>query len=303
VATPQSGLFDADLAQHYVLEYRFSRASHAPQLRDALRAIPDLGAPAAHGHPHVVAAFGPRSWRALRPGDAPPTLSDFATLDGGNGRFAPATQNDVLLWVQSERVDMAFDAALAIGRAFDGAAALQVDLRGFRYLDSRDLTGFVDGSANPQGDARRRVAQVPDGEPGAGGSFVMSQRWVHDLRAFAGLAVPDQERVIGRTKADSVELEGSAMPPDSHVSRTDLKVDGEAVEIFRRSFPYGRVGEHGLYFLAFACAQSPFSTLLESMYGLTGDGLQDQLLSFTRPVTGSFWFAPTCEMLAAALSR
>jgi putative iron-dependent peroxidase len=108
--------------------------------------------------------------------------------------------------------------------------------------------------------------------------------------------------VIGRTKADSVELQGDAMPADSHVSRTDAKVDGVAMKIFRRSFPYGTVTRHGLYFLAFACDVERFDVQLRRMYGVSGDGLQDRLTGFSRAVTGAYWFAPAKEDLDAALA-
>lgn len=109
-----------------------------------------------------------------------------------------------------------------------------------------------------------------DAVPHAGGSFIMAQRWIHDLAGFGALPVADQERVIGRTEADSIELTGNAMPPDSHVSRTDIKHGGEAVKIYRRSSPVGRVADAGLYFLAFSADPDRFRWLLESMYGLAG---------------------------------
>lgn len=262
---------------------------------DAVRAA--LGSLAGLRVPLVV-AFGDVLWRSLAPAAAPDTLRAFSAIEGPDGLRAPATQGDLMFWIQGDAIDDVFDAALEIGTALSALGELRVDLRGFVYHDSRDLTGFVDGSANPKGDAARAAALVADG-PGAGGSFVLSQRWVHDLRRFETLSTGVQERVIGRTKPDSVELEGDAMPPDSHVSRTDISRDGEALKIFRKSFPYGSVGEHGLYFLAFAREIRRFDLLLESMFGLGGDGVHDHLLQFTRPVTGSYWFAPSVEDLEA----
>ena len=173
---------------------------------------------------------------------------------------------------------------------------------GFRFRNSRDLTGFVDGSANPKGDAQQAATLVQGGEY-AGGSFVLAQRWVHDLSRFGSLPEADQERVIGRTKPDSIELERDAMVPDSHVSRTDLKRDGNAVKIYRRSCPVGTVRDAGLYFLAFSADPQRFRWLLDSMFGRTGDGLHDHLLHFSRPVTGSFFYAPPRNALLRAFER
>ena len=167
------------------------------------------------------------------------------------------------------------------------------DLAGFQYLDSRDLIGFIDGTANPKEDKAREAVLIPDGQTGEGGSFVLSQQWVHNLPAFNTLSRSEQEQVVGRTKPDSIELEGEAMPPTSHVSRTDYKENGKAMKIVRRSAPYGTVEEHGLYFLAFACELRRFQVLLERMFGASGDGVSDQLIRYSKPVTNSYWFAPS----------
>ena len=293
---PQPGIFAAG-AQHYALEYRVRGHEEPEAIRSALSGLAAVGE---RTDPHVVVAFGDSLWRALAPGRIPAGLREFSAIEGADGLRAPATQGDLMFWIQGDALDANFDAALEIGGALSALGELRVDLRGFVYHDSRDLTGFIDGSANPVGDDAVAAAVIADG-PAEGGSFVLSQRWVHDLRLFGTLPVPDQERVIGRTKPDSVELTGDAMPADSHVSRTDISRGGEAVEIYRKSFPYGTVGEHGLYFLAFACRIERFAFLLDSMFGLTGDGVHDRLLQFTRPVTGAYWFAPAAEDLAELL--
>ncbi|MDH5749785.1 MAG: Dyp-type peroxidase, partial [Rhodospirillales bacterium] len=173
---------------------------------------------------------------------------------------------------------------------------------GFLYRDSRDLTGFIDGTANPKGGDIQIAALIPEGSNEAGGALMLSQRWVHDLEAFGKVPVAEQERIIGRTKPDSIELEGDAMPPDSHVSRTDVKVGEIAQKIYRRSFPIGTAAEHGLYFLAFACDIGRFQVQLERMFGVAGDGVHDRLIEFSKPVTGSYWFAPSMETLADVIS-
>lgn len=303
--TPQPAIF-TEGGHHYALEYRLRGHEDPAAIRAALASLPSRGSggPSSPGDggPHLLVAFGDALWRALAPAAVPDGLRAFETVEGPGGMRAPATQGDLMFWIHGDAIDEVFDAGLEIGAALSALGELRVDLRGFVYHDSRDLTGFVDGTANPRGADAVEAAVVSRG-PGAGGTFVLSQRWVHDLRRFGALAVGDQERVIGRTKPDSVELSGDAMPADSHVSRTDVSRDGAAVKIYRRSFPYGTVGEHGLYFLAFACRLERFTVLLDSMFGRSGDGLHDRLLQFTRPVTGAYWFAPSVEDLREVLGR
>lgn len=293
MATPQSGIFAEGSASHHMLEYGVA-ADFDPAAVAAVRALFDT--PTVNG----VVAFGPALWRRLNAAAAPDALKPFEKIAGAEGHIAPATQRDLLVWIHGGSHDEVLDAALATQRAMAGTATLALDLPGFLYRDSRDLTGFVDGSANPKGGDRQLAALVPEGLPGAGGAHVLSQKWVHDLDAFNELPVAEQEKVVGRTKPDSIELEGDAMPPDSHVSRTDVKLDGTALKIYRRSVPYGGVKEKGLYFLAFSGDPMRFDVMLRRMYGLWEDGVHDQLIHFTAPVTGSYWFAPSEEDLRQA---
>ena len=128
----------------------------------------------------------------------------------------------------------------------------------------------------------------------------MTQQWVHDLPKFTALEVATQEAVVGRTKVEDIELEGEAMPADSHVSRTDVTEDGVAMKVYRRSSPYGGVREHGLYYVALACDLYRFDIQLRRMYGLTDDKLHDRLIEFSRAVTGAYWYVPGTGDLEAA---
>ncbi len=291
---PQAGIFQEGSRHHHFLEYALPPG--------AVKSVAAEACAAARGGrgdgAAVVVAFGARLWREIAPGDMPEGLRDFAAIEGavieGAGPLlAPATQRDLLFWVQGEGRDAVLDRALALHRALGAGARLELDLAGFTYHDSRDLTGFIDGTANPKDEERHEVALVPRGRPGAGGAFVLSQKWIHDLEAFGALPVAEQERVIGRTKADSIELEGAAMPADSHVSRSDVKLDGVAQKIYRRSTPFGGAAEHGLYFLAFARELSRFEVQLRRMFGVSEDRLHDRLMAFSRPISGSYWFAPS----------
>ena len=293
MGTPQSGIFVEGASFHHFLEYDVTASRQ--DAAAAVRAVLDV---AAGSKVNVVIAFGPALWGSLCPGAGPDALRPFSPIDG-KGRAAPANQRDLFVWVHGDHHDDVLDTALDVHRALAAVGTLALDERGFVYHDSRDMTGFVDGTANPKGDDRATAALVPEGRAGAGGAYVLTQKWVHDLDSFRALPVSEQECVIGRTKPDSVELTGAAMPPDSHVSRTDVKVDGVAYKMYRRSAPIGTVSEHGLYFLAFACDPIRFDVSLQRMFGVAGDGVHDRLTEFSKAVTGAYWFAPSREDLAA----
>ncbi len=303
MAGAQTGIFAEGSAHHYYLEYDVAADASVEDLRAGLRAAlsPAPGV-AAGREPHRVVAFGDSLWRLLSRGPVPDGLCAFGGVAGERGRSAPATQHAIWLWLHGDAHDENFAGALHAHRALGEVAPLALEERGFTFRDSRDLTGFIDGTANPKDNDRQVTALLPEGVSGARGSFVLTQRWVHDLTAFHALPLKEQERVIGRSKPDSVELEGAAMPQTSHVSRTDLKRDGAELKLYRRSAPIGTVREHGLYFLAFACDPRRFQMILESMFGGIGDGLHDRLVEFSKPTSGSFYFAPCQEELSAALA-
>jgi porphyrinogen peroxidase len=301
MSTPQPGIFSEESRHHHFLEYTIPPGAAAGDLRGALaRALADR-TDATGGATHVVAAFGARLWKELSPAQVPDGLRPFAAIEGKDGRTAPATPRDLWIWIHGAGIDRVFDRALSAHRAIAGLARLELELSGFTYFDSRDLTGFVDGSANPRGDQAREAALVPSGSAGECGSFVMTQRWIHDLASFHALPVAEQERVIGRTKADSVEMEGDALPRTSHVSRTDVVQEGRPIKIYRRSVPFGSVREHGLYFVAFGRDLGRFDVLLRRMFGVAEDGIRDRLTDYSRPTTGSYWFAPSQEDLSRLL--
>lgn len=297
MAKPQPGIYREGSLFHHVLEYQIDESFDPQAIRTVIAdAIPQA---VDQSEPRVasVVAFGSSLWQRLAPELLPEGLLEFTEIKGWGDTACPATQGDLLVWLHGQGHDDVFDAARSLHATVGTIAKLHLDQPGFTYRDSRDLTGFIDGTANPKGPAAHDAALVPAGQAGTGGAFVLSQRWVHDLPAFNRLSVADQEQVIGRTKADSVELQGDAMPETSHVSRTDVSLHGVPQNIYRRSFPYGAAAEHGLYFLAFACRVDRFAIQLDRMFGVSADDIHDRLTEFSRPVTGSYWFAPSCEAL------
>ncbi|EHD23024.1 MULTISPECIES: Dyp-type peroxidase [Brenneria] len=244
----------------------------------------------------AVLAFGSDVWRDLDCRNSARQLKSFTPLGKG---LAPATQRDLLIHIQSLRHDVNFSLAQAALAAFGGAIHVEEEIHGFRGVEDRDLSGFVDGTENPQGDARRGVAIIPDDQPDAGGSYVFTQRWEHNLKQWQRFSVEQQQQIIGRTKQDNEELSSEQRPVTSHVSRVDLKEDGEGLKILRQSLPYGTAsGKHGLYFIAYCASLHNIEQQLLSMFG-ERDGKRDDMLRFTRAVSGSYFFAPSLERLLA----
>jgi porphyrinogen peroxidase len=280
----QPAIFDRSSRQHLLFEFLLKPGADIQQVGQAL-----ASAVTQPGKVKVVLAVGPSLASRLGFEVDFPNFS----LEG----VVPATQSDLFLWLQGDHRSDLFDAAMTCRAALDPLFSIQLEQDGFVYHDMRDLTGFVDGIGNPEGDKALQAALIPSGQPGAGGSFVLGQLWRHDLSAFNTLSVAEQENVIGRTKADAVEFDEERMPADAHVGRTDVSHDGVPQKIWRRSVPWGSSSQHGLYFLAFSCEISRFDFLLRRMYGLTEDGIRDQLTRYSAPQTGSYWYAPTISQL------
>jgi putative iron-dependent peroxidase len=296
VARPQPGIFAQGTRSHYHLEFDLRSGVADDAVVAALRGLREPSVTA--GGSNIVVGFGPALWRRLRPADAPAALADFEVIEG-DGRRAPATQHDLWVWTHGTGEDVELDVARAVVVALAPVFDLAAEQPCFVYRDSRDLTGFIDGTENPPVEEAFDVALVPDGEAGAGGAFVLAQKWVHDLTKFHATSQHEQEGTIGRTKPDSVELDDK--PDTAHIARVVIEEDGEELELYRRSTPYGRVGELGLYFLAFSADPSRFTKMLHRMFGLTDDGLHDHLTDFTTPVSGAHYFAPSLDALDGIL--
>ena len=174
------------------------------------------------------------------------------------------------------------------------------EVQGFRYLDSRDLTGFIDGTENPSGAERAEVALIGAEEPEfAGGSYVFTQRYVHDFPKWNAIPLDEQEKTIGRRKADSAELPDAVKPPTAHISRVVIEENDEELEILRHSFPYGTTSEAGLFFIAYTKDLAIPEKMLRRMLGSSGDGRHDHLMDYTQAVSGANFFAPSLELLRA----
>jgi putative iron-dependent peroxidase len=293
--TPQVGIFHEPSRHFYFLEFQLPPDISAQQLTQTITNFYTNIAP--HSKVQHVLAFGPSAW-LLMDANSPLSFSSLGTLESPHGHIATATQHDVLIWLHSDDHDSLLDALLAISPDLKSRLSLALETNTFIYKDSRDLTGFIDGSANGKTiELRKQAALIDSTDLYRGGSFVLTQKWVHQLAKFNELPVEAQEKVIGRTKPDSIEFEGDAMPNNSHVSRTDVKVDNTALKIYRRSAPFATANECGLMFIGFSCEQRRFQIQLERMFGLAEDGICDKLIDYSTAVAGSYWYAPSREQI------
>jgi len=290
--TPQGGIFALGTASHAYLEFSITDKSSGAEL---VRTISALREPrTTMGGVNLVVGFRPELWREVSGGELPTRLGGFdQDLVGADGFVMPATQHDAVLWLSGSAYDVIFDVARSAISSIRELASLDEETSSWPYRHDRDLTGFIDGSENPDLIDAPDLVLIPEGAPGAGGTILLLQKWLHDAPAWEGLTDTEQEGVIGRTKLDSVELDPK--PADSHVATTDQDRFGK---IFRRNTPFGTVGEHGTMFVGFSAEQEPLVTMLESMAGV-GDYVRDALTRYTRPLSGAYYFVPSTEALRA----
>ena len=250
----------------------------------------------------TAVAFGPELWSILY-SQSP---AGFKQLEPIHGSFEmPVVPADVLIHIASARADICF----ALSQAFFEGIQDQVQVLDervcFRYFDGRDITGFIDGTENPQfPDNRAEVALL--GENSGifqDGSFIFAQRYAHNLEKWKKLKVDTQEQVMGRTKLESIELDDEVKPENAHVARTVVEdEEGEEMEILRHSLPYGDGrGDQGLFFIAYTKDLKIIDAMLERMFGTSGDGIHDRLLHFVTPLDGAYYFAPSEELLEEVL--
>ncbi|MCU4338664.1 Dyp-type peroxidase [Acinetobacter dispersus] len=247
-------------------------------------------------------AFGPELWAQLNS----QTPEGFKQLDPQQGAFnMPVVPADVFIHLASARADICFAMSQAFFNGIQDKVEVLDERACFRFFDGRDMTGFIDGTENPQfPDDRAEAALLPETAGAfADGSFIFAQRYIHDLAKWQMLKVDAQEHVFGRTKLESIELDDDVKPENSHVARTVVEDDeGEEMEILRHSLPYGDgKGEQGLFFVAYTNNLSIIDEMLKRMFGTTGDGIHDRLLHFTTAIDGAYYFAPSDELLEQIL--
>jgi putative iron-dependent peroxidase len=249
----------------------------------------------------VVAGIGSDVWDRLFAGPRPRQLHPFRELAGPR-HLAPATPGDLLFHIRGNRMDLCFEFAAQVMARLKDVVTVADEVHGFRYFDERDLIGFVDGTESPSGRAGVRAAIVSGGQDPefAGGSYVIVQKYVHDMAAWNALSVEEQERVIGRTKLDDIEFPDDVKPANSHVAlNTIIDPDGEQQQIVRANMPFGQVGtgEFGTYYIGYAASPAVTEQMLENMFLGSPPGNTDRILDFSTALTGTLFFAPSADFL------
>jgi putative iron-dependent peroxidase len=275
-------------------------------IKKALRDLRAAGSDVGVSVPvNVCILFGPTLLADLT-SDIPDDFQPYPGYESPDGKIAKATQEELLLWIHSSDKDLCWEAQYNFRTAVAGHMTVARETPAFIYRNSLDLTGFIDGTGNPEPEDQHDRGIIPDGQPGAGGSFCIAQRWVHDLNYFNGLPLTEQEALFGRTKADSTRLD--VQPPRSHLSHVELRQGDTADaskpkrgEMVRRSTPYAfHDGTIGLYFMGFCREQAPLRERMEAIYGMNGQP-RDALTDYSTPASGSYYFAPSVESLSAAI--
>jgi porphyrinogen peroxidase len=273
-------------------------------IRDVLGAVGDLvknvGFRDLNGRLSCVVGIGSALWDRLTTDAKPNELHPFAAVHGPV-HTAPATRGDLLFHIRAEREDMTFELERQLLDVIGDAARVVDETVGFRYFDARDLLGFVDGTANPTGAELPEAALIGDEDPEfAGGSYVVVQKYLHDMAGWARLSAEQQETIMGRTKLDNIELDDDDAPRKSHKTLATIEApDGGELAILRDNMPFGRpgAGEFGTYFIGYSGRLWVIERMLERMFAGEPPGAYDRLLDFSTAVTGTTFFVPPAPML------
>jgi porphyrinogen peroxidase len=283
------------------------RDADLAHLREVLGAVGDLvknvGFRDLGGRLSCVVGIGSALWDRLSPGQRPVDLRPFTRIEGPV-HVAPSTPGDLLFHLRAEREDMTFELERQLLDLIDDATQVVDETTGFRYFDARDLLGFVDGTANPAGAELPEAALIgADADPDfTGGSYVVVQKYLHDMARWAALSTEEQEAIIGRTKVDNIEIDDDAAPRKSHKTLTTIEDEtGGELAILRDNMPFGRpgAGEFGTYFIGYASRLWVIERMLERMFVGVPPGSYDRLLDFSTAITGTTFFVPTAGMLQA----
>jgi putative iron-dependent peroxidase len=246
-----------------------------------------------------VTGIGSDAWDKLFGSPRPAELHSFREIRSGD-RHAVSTPGDILFHIRAKRIDLCFELAAQIMERIGDAVFVADEVHGFRYFEDRDVIGFVDGTENPRGDAAREAAIVGDEDPTfAGGSYVIVQKYLHDMKGWNALPVETQERIIGRRKLSDIELDDAEKPASAHNALTVIEENGRELKILRDNMPFGRPGhgEFGTYFIGYSRTPRITETMLQNMFVGRPPGNYDRLLDFSRAVTGSLFFVPSATFL------
>lgn len=249
-----------------------------------------------------VLGIGSHAWDRLFPGAAKPArLHEFIELDGGKHR-APSTPGDLLFHIRGGSTDLCFELARVLMQRFAPYTDVADEVHAFRYFDQRDVLGFVDGTENPEGKEAYDAVLVTDDGQFDGGSYVIVQKYTHDMAAWESTSTEEQERVIGRTKTDDLEFPDDVKPSNSHIALNDVSdPDGNDLDILRYNMVFGNFSaqEMGTYFVGYAKDPGVTELMLENMFLGKPRGNYDRILDFSTAETGGLFYVPPVELLDA----
>jgi putative iron-dependent peroxidase len=246
-----------------------------------------------------VMGIGSEAWDRVFGHPRPAQLHPFREIRSGS-RHAVSTPGDLLFHIRAKRMDLCFELATRIMTRLGDAVSAVDEVHGFRYFDDRDLLGFVDGTENPRGQAVIEAAIIGAEDPAfAGGSYVIVQKYLHDMEAWNALSTEAQERIIGRAKLSDIELDDSIKPTSAHNALTTITENGKELQILRDNMPFGNVslGEFGTYFIGYCRTPRVTEQMIENMFVGQPPGNYDRLLDFSRAVTGTLFFVPSASFL------
>jgi putative iron-dependent peroxidase len=249
-----------------------------------------------------IVSFGSEAWDRLFGNPRPAELHPFREFRAGN-RHAVATPGDILFHIRAGRLDICFELATQIMESIGDAVSVADEVQGFRYFEDRDIIGFVDGTENPRGALALESALVGDEDVAfAGGSYVLIQKYLHDMKAWNALTTEAQELIIGRKKLSDIELDDATKPASAHSALTVIEENGKELKILRDNMPFGSPGrgEFGTYFIGYSRTPRVTELMLENMFVGRPPGNYDRLLDFSRAVTGGLFFAPSATFLEGA---
>ena len=276
-----------------------NRAKIRSLCRDLAPLLRAVGFRDLEGNLSCIMGFGSGVWDGLFGLTRPVELRKFQEIRAG-GRHAVSTPGDLFFHIRAKRMDLCFELETQIMTRLAGAVSAQDEVHGFRYFDDRDLIGFVDGTENPTGQAAIDATVIDDEDPGfAGGSYVIVQKYLHDLAGWNALPTEAQERIVGRTKLSDIELDDAVKPTSAHNVLTTIKEGDREIKILRDNMPFGHAAqkEFGTFFIGYSRSPRTIEQMLENMFVGRPPGNYDKLLDFSRAVTGNLFFVPSATFL------
>ena len=251
-------------------------------------------------HLSLVTSIGSDAWDRLFSGPRPADLHPFVELSGAR-HHAPSTPGDLLFHIRAEVLDVCFELGGRIAKAMAGAITIVDEVHGFKFFDNRDLLGFVDGTENPDGTLAVSATEIGAEDPDfTGGCYVHIQKYVHDMSSWESLSVTEQERVIGRSKLEDIEMADDVKPANSHIALNVIEdADGTELKIVRANMPFGEIGtgESGTYYIGYSRSPEVTEKMLENMFIGDPPGNTDRILDFSTALTGALFFTPVVDFL------